>query len=156
MVEDRYYLWNEKIMKILKTHEHHVFLRPKGDRDCSAVVVFGCTSVGKLNLRPAIDFRRLAARARDARSVSCACSGVVAALEHVRRCACAVATCKSLLERLRRPRASHVGHLPSSMGVLVRPFRPRRGHWARLAAGGRGELTDVIQRTTRVQLLLPE
>lgn len=132
----------------LITYEHHVFLRAKGDRDCSVVVDFGCESIVKLSLKPAIDFRRLAARAREARSESCTCSGGEAACEHVLMCACAVATCSSLVDRLRRPRASHVAHRPSSMKVLVRPTRPRRGHWARIVSNGRGSLTDVIRWTS--------
>lgn len=105
-----------------------MFLRANGERGCSLDVDFGCESTVKLSLKPAIDFRRLAARARDARSESCTCSGGEAACEHVFMCACAVATCSSFVERFRRPKASHVAHRPSSMKVLVRPTRLRRGH----------------------------
>lgn len=134
----------------LITYEHQVFLRAKGDRGCSVSVDvdFGCVSTVKLSLKPAMDFRRLAARARDARSESCTCSGGEAACEHVFICACAVATCSSFVERLRRPKASHVAHRPSSMKVLVRPTRPRRGHWACIVSNGRGGLTDVIRQTS--------
>lgn len=126
-----------------------MFLRAKGDRGCSVVVDFdvGCESIVRLSLKPAIDLRLLAARARDARSESCTCSGEEAC-EHVLMCACAVATWSSFVERLRRPRASHVAHRPSSIKLLVRPTRPRRGHWALIVSSGRGGLTDVIRRTS--------
>jgi hypothetical protein len=131
------------------TYEHHVFLRAKCDRVWSGVVgVFSCGSWLRFNRRPAIDLRRLAARARVARSESWAWSGEEAAWEQVLMCACAIATCRSLVERLRRPRASQVAHRPSSIGDLVRPARPRRGHWASIVSSGRGSdgLTDVIRR----------
>lgn len=77
-------LWNQ-------TYEHHVFLRAKGDRGGSVGAGFGCDSVVRFNLKPAIDLRRFAARARDARSALCIDSGGVVACEHVLMCACAVA-----------------------------------------------------------------
>lgn len=135
----------------MKTYEHHVFRRANGDRGCSATVGFDCSSCGRLNLKLAIDFLRFAASARKASSESCIGSGgdEEAAWEQLFMCACAIATWSSLLDKLRRPRASQVAHRPSSIkAVLVRPTRPRRGHWARFVSSGRGGLTDVIRRTS--------
>lgn len=103
-----------------------MFLRAKGDLG-SVVVGFCCVSGGKLSLSPPMDLRRLAARALVAKSKLCVGSEGEAAVKHVFMCACAVATWSNLVERLRRPKASHVAHRPS-IGVLVRPTRPRRGH----------------------------
>lgn len=102
--------------RVVLTYEHHVFLRVTCEREGSVVGGgFSCASWDRLSLKPAIDLRRLAARAREARSESCPCSGGEAACEHVFMCACAIATWSSLEERLRRPRASHVAQRPSSM-----------------------------------------
>lgn len=113
--------------KDMKTYEHHVFLRANGDR-CGSVVGFDCESAERLSLKPAIDFRLLAARARAASSVSCIGSDGEPAWEHVFMCACAVATCSNLVDKLLLQRASHIAHRPSSIRVLVRPISPRRGH----------------------------
>lgn len=111
-----------------------MFRRAARDRDCRSLVAVdigsgatGCASVEKFNLKPAMDLRRFAANARVAKSPSWDLSGEEAC-EQVFMCACVVATCSSLVEIFRRPRASHVAHRPSSMRVLVRPSRLRRGH----------------------------
>lgn len=143
-----------KSLLIIKlTYEHQVFLRAARDRGCRSCVAvgfgggsIGCGSVEKFNLKPAMDFRRFAASARVAKSPSRELSGDEAC-EHVLMCACVVATCSSLVERLRRPRASHVAHRPSSMKVLVRTTRLRRRHWAIIVFSGRDDLTDVMRRT---------
>lgn len=125
-----------------------MFLRAKCDRAGSAGVDFGCESVGRFSLKPAMDLRRFAASARDAKSVSWSSwfSDGDTACVHCLMCACATATCSNLVERLRRPRASHVAHRASSIKVLVRLTRLRRGHWAMIVSNGRGGLTDVIRR----------
>lgn len=70
-----------------------MFLRPKVERDSEVVGGFGWASCDRLSLKPAIDLRRLAARAREARSESCPCSGDAACeCEQVFMCACAMAT----------------------------------------------------------------
>lgn len=141
-----------KSLVIKLTYEHHVFLRAACDRDCRSsgtVNLAGestdCASEEKFNLKPAIDLRRFAAKARVARSPSWDLSGDEAC-EQVLMCACVVATCSNLVERLRRPRAAQVAQRSSSMRVLVRPTRLRRGHWAIIVFSGRDGLTDVIRR----------
>lgn len=135
----------------LNTYEHQVLRRQEFCRGCTGA--FGLASGGKLSLKPAIDLRRLAARARDARSESCNRSAG-GTCEHVLMCICVVATWRSLLDRLRRPRASQVAHRPSSIRALVRSTRPRYMHWASIVTSVSGSSTDVIERATRALPLI--
>lgn len=108
-----------------KTYEHQVYRRMTFDRgSCTWTSgVFDCSTVG-LVFKFAKDFRRFAAKARVAKfEVSTEDDGGACIRGQVRKCACAVATCKSLELRLRRSRASHVGHRPSML-VVLRLYEP--------------------------------